>query len=129
MTEMAAINFAGRPDADGAGSFLVKYCKRFDCQAADYEQDVLWRCMFPLSKPLARLPWLIGRGFFNSDLELIAELKSATSYSQVREIVNCYCSPPLRENFARRRLKIRMSKGKLLDLASSVFRTPPARPG
>ena len=127
MTEMAISSFACGPEVAASDSFSSKYCQRFQCPAEDYERDVLWRCMVPLRKPLARLVLLTNQGYFDSDIELITELKHATSFSQVREIINCFSAPPVVESFARRRLKIRMSKAKLLSVANALFHQSAAK--
>jgi hypothetical protein len=108
-------------NAVGDSTFVGKYCRRHQCKAEDFEKNLLRRCMYRVSSPLAALLWLFNPEFFRDDLDLIGEVKDTTTFAQVRDIVGFYRSEPGRKSFLRRWLRVRMSKTKLLTVASSLF--------
>jgi hypothetical protein len=97
---------------------MTKYCQRHQFSPDDFTEKVLWECMRPLQRPIARLIWLFNEDFFKSDLELINQVKDASTYAKVREITKFLSKEPSNSNFLRRVLKIRISRSKLLDLAA-----------
>jgi hypothetical protein len=103
-------------------SFLERYCKTYQCPAESFEKNVLWRCMPALPRPLAQFIGRVNRNFFRSDMALISELKEATRFSQVRDIISFYTFQSPRQSFVRQLLRLRMSRSKLLKLARSVLR-------
>jgi len=100
-------------------SFIVKYCQRHHCLPEDFAVKVLWHCMRLLQGPLARVIWIFNTDFFQSDLELIHQVKDATTYAKVREIVRFSSKEPSTNSFMRRVLKVRISRAKLLALAAA----------
>jgi len=100
-------------------SFIVKYCQRHRCLPEDFAVKVLWQCMRPFQSPLARVIWVFNADFFHSDLELIRQVKDATTYAKVREIVRFSSKEPSTNSFMRRVLKVRISRAKLLALAAA----------
>jgi hypothetical protein len=74
-----------------------------------------------LTAIIARLVWLANQKNFETDLALIDAVKDLKSYSSIREIINFYNIQPQKRSFLRRYLKIRMSKGRLLNLAWLLF--------
>jgi hypothetical protein len=97
-------------------SFIVKYCQRHRCLPEDFAVKVLWQCMRPFQSPIARVIWVFNADFFHSDLELIRQVKDATTYAKVREIIRFFSKEP---SFLRRVLKVRISRAKLLALAAA----------
>ena len=100
---------------------MVKYCQRHHFSPEDFTEKVLWECMRPLQRPIARLIWLCNEDFFKSDLELINQVKDATSYAKIRETIKFFSKEPASTNFVRRSLKIRISRSKLLGLAAAAL--------
>jgi len=108
------------------GSFLAKYCQRYQCAAQDFEKALLWRCLYATGKPLAWVLWQFNHECFQPDLDLIAELKDSTQYTQVRDIVSFYSSQSQKKQYLRRWFRIRLSKTKLLNLAYDVLHSDAA---
>jgi len=77
--------------------------------------------MNPPTVLLALLLWPLNRENFAPDLELIHAVKDLKSYYSIRETINFYNIQPQKRSFLRRYLRIRMSKGRLLNLAWLVF--------
>jgi len=102
-------------------NFADKFCERCQCARADFAETVLWRCLPTLRKPLVRLIWWSKRDLFEGDLYLINEVGTATTVDEVRRIITFYEKQPAIRSFIRRRLKARLSRGKLLALAQSVL--------
>jgi len=110
-------------------SFLTRYCQKYHCPPEDFAVTVLWHCMHRLQKPLARLIWLYNADFFHSDLDLINQVKDATNYAKVREIVKFFSKEPSANKFTRRTLKVRISRSKLLKLAAAELGENPRKSG
>ena len=102
----------------GNDSFIKKYCQRHQCQPQDFAEKVLWSCIHPMGIPLSRLIWLLNQDFFQSDLDLIAEVKDATSYDKIRETIKFFSKQPSSTSFVRHWMKARLSRGRLLKLAA-----------
>ncbi len=102
-------------------SFYTLYCLKFKCPPDKFESKVLWHSMGFLTAIIARLVWLANQKNFETDLALIDAVKDLKSYSSIREIINFYNIQPQKRSFLRRYLKIRMSKGRLLNLAWLLF--------
>jgi len=101
--------------------FAGKCCQRFQCLRPDYAEKVLWHCLPIMRKTLARVLWLGKPEFFESDLYLINEAGNASTVGEVREIIKFHNKQPVPRSFLRQRLKIRLSRGKLLALAEDVL--------
>ena len=106
-------------------SFLAKYCQNHHCATEDFAVRVMWQCMHRFRKPLARLIWYFDPEFFLSDLELIQQLRDATTYAKVRETVRFISKQPSPSNIWRRGLKVRVSRSKLLKLAAAELGEAP----
>ena len=103
-------------------NFAAACSQRLPCSRRNYAESVLWHCLPALRKQLARIIWFIKPEFFESDLFLINEVGQATTVGRAREIINFFNHQPAARRFVRHRLKIRLSRTKLLALADEVWR-------
>ena len=104
----------------GMDTFQARFCARYKCRPDQFERKVLWKCVAPWSVPVAGVVWLIWFGYFESDLDLIDEVKRATSYEDARNILACSNGPGV-THWLRRVLKIRMSRKRLTALIRFVM--------
>jgi len=104
-------------------SFRELYCEKFPCLPERFAEDVLWRCVYPRAKMLARLLWRIDRGYFAPDFHLLEEVAEMTdNESMVSEINDArYRFKP--RGLLRGKLRVRLSSQKLRDLANELFKS------
>ena len=108
-------------DDVATNDFLNRYCVKFTCAKRRFEKRVFLNCVYPEGLGIARFISLLNPGFFRSDFELIEEIKYATSYSEVKKLVDFHGTQNAPAGVLRMLLKVRLSKQRLLALAQSVF--------
>ena len=101
--------------------FVDKFCQRYQCPHPDFAEAVLWRCLPPGRTFLAKIIWWCEPDLFLSDLYLINEVANAQTVEEVRRIIQFSKKEPATRSFIRLRLKVRLSRSKLLALAESVL--------
>ena len=109
---------------DGGYTFAKLFCRSHGCRVEDLEKRVLWYCLYRTSTiPLAWLVWKVDPDYFRADFQMISEIKTATTPAQVREILADHHTEFLKKSFLRQRLKLRVSRTKLISLARAVLRS------
>ncbi len=109
---------------DGGYTFARLFCRSHRCRAEDLEVRVLWHCLYrPATLPLAWLVLKFDPDYFHADFQMISEIKAATTHAQVREILADHHTEFLKKSFLRQRLKLRVSRTKLISLARAVLRS------
>ena len=113
--------------ADGNQSTATElvglFCEKFRCQERKFEKRLLLECLHPQGAGLARVICLVNPGYFRSDFGLIEQLKHATSFDQVKRLVDFYGTQDTSGGFLRLMFKVRLSKQRLLTLAQNLFST------
>lgn len=102
-------------------NLLQLYCEKFKCPPEAFNRTILWRSVRPLARPLTHLAVLLKRDFFESDLELIEDIKKATSVKEVSQLIATHCNMHPTPNRLMTFLGIRVSKRRLKRLARQVF--------
>jgi len=105
---------------------LSLVCEKFKCPPEAFEQTILRRSVSPLVWPLVRLMLRFRRDIYEFDLELIQDMKNATSFAEVSQIISSYCSMPRQRQAFKLILKARVSKRRLKNLAREIFAVNPA---
>lgn len=105
---------------------LTLVCERFNCPPEAFEQTMLQRSVSPVIWPLVRLIIRFRRDFYAFDLELIEDLKKATSFAEVSQIMASYCSLPRQRQVFKLILNARVSKRRLKNVARQLFSAIPA---
>jgi len=103
-------------------TFREAVCERFDVSPDAYEEEVLWRCLFPSALAVGKMLWLVNPGHFDDDLELIRNVADCLSTSEVRTELNDFRYHRPLKGFGRRFLHIRVSGQRLVNLADMVLR-------
>ena len=108
----------------GDDSFFTLFCTAFDCLPDDYNEAVLWLCIFPQAVLLARIIWRLIPDYFDYDFEMIQQIKNVTSLEDLQFEINdfYYRHPPA--GFLRRQLHIRLSGERLVTIANDLFNPP-----
>ena len=112
------------PKPDGEATFAALFCQRYGGAPDALERRVLRRCLYRTS--LLPLAWLVRKSdpdFFRADLQMITDIRAATTEAQVREILTDHHTEFLKRGFLRNRLKLRVSRTKLISLARAVLRS------
>ena len=106
-------------------SFRGRFCERFGCTEADFERRALRRLLhwpWRLAAPIVYHLKLVSPV---SDLEIIRAIGASTDRSDVRREVLDIREDYRRRgdfNFARRRLRFRLSGKRVLALAKTLWR-------
>jgi hypothetical protein len=102
-------------------TFYDLFCEAYKCLPEDFNEAVLWLCLFPNVVFLARLIWRVNRDYFQPDFELIEQVKTATGPEEVADELNDfhYHHPPTGP--VRGWLKVRISTHRLQGLANRLF--------
>ena len=109
---------------EGAYTFAKLFCRIHRCREEDIEERVLWHCLYNSATiPLAWVVLKFDPDFFRADLQMISDIKAATAYVQVREMLADHHTAFLKKSFLRNRLKLRVSRTKLISLARTVLRS------
>ena len=111
---------------EGSNDLSQRFCAQFNCLPEAFEARVFWRCLYPAAIPAAALLWYVNRSFFQDDFELIEDVKHAKSYEETKNLISFAGTEHTRRNFFRVRLRIRVSKRRLQNLARDLFPQPPA---
>jgi hypothetical protein len=99
------------------------------CTSKDYERVVLAKTLPPLARLLSPVLLKIDPGFFFNDIEIIRELARCSSLRELdMEYVRQRGYIRGREGFLRRRLRLRVSRDRVLALAEKVFASNPSPP-
>jgi len=104
---------------------LSLVCERFKCSPESFEQVIFRHSVSPLVWPMVRFTLRFRRDVYEFDLELIEDLKKATSFSEVSQIISNYCSVPRRRRVMKLLFQARVSKRRLKNLARELFAGKP----
>ena len=107
-------------------TFAEKFCADVRVTPDRYEAALFWRCLHRRALPFAGLIRWLAPAYFEPDLELIRGVGRLTSADDLDAELDDFYSHRGNHGFARRRLRIRLSIGRLSKL---VYRLLPARPG
>ena len=102
-------------------TFREAYCERFQVDADDFAESVLWRCHHRRSLPLGKLIWRINPEFYDMDFELIRTLAECTTLEDFRTEVSDFRYHHHNFGFGRKLLHVRLSGQRLVDLAAKLF--------
>lgn len=95
------------------------YCAQTGCAPRRFRQRVFWRNLHWNALPLA--PLLLLGDYFKADYELIDACGRATGLSQVYDEIREQPHDLQRQGWLRRRLKCRVSRGRLARLAAGYL--------
>jgi hypothetical protein len=122
-TNGGAIGGDSFPEVD----FLALFCKKFGCDARKFEKRIFLECVHPEGLLFARCLRRFNPGFFETDLELIEQIKHATSLTQVGRLLDFHDAQHAPDGLLRLIFKVRVSKQRLLRLAETLFaKSPPS---
>ena len=100
-------------------SFREKFCAATHCSDALFERRVFWLCLYRRALPLA---WLTFGGrlteHFTVDRDLIRNVGMARRRAEVKDELVHYFAEPANRSLTRRRLHLRISTKRLLELVS-----------
>jgi len=102
-------------------NLLTLVCEKYKCPPEAFESTMLRRSVSPLAWPVVRLMVRHHREVYEFDLELIRELKNATSFAEASRIISSHCSMPQKRRAIKLLLLARVSKRRLKSIAREVF--------
>ena len=101
-------------------------CRRLGCPEAEFEDRVLSHCLYRHARWLAPVLQRINPAHFALDLELVRWCATATTVPQFVSEMRAFPPRNRRRGFMRGLLRVRLSAGRLIALASECL--DPARP-
>jgi len=107
-------------------NMLTLVCEKFKCAPEAFEQIMLRRSVSPLVWPLVSFALRFRRDIYEFDLELIEDMKKATSFVEVSQIISSYCSVPRQRRALKLVFQAHVSKRRLKNVAREVFAASPA---
>ncbi len=101
-------------------TFAELFCERYRVAPENFSRAVFWRCLHRrtwLLVPLLRL----DSDYFAPDLDLIRDIGRLTRASGLPEDLADFYSHPRNNGFLHRRLRLRLSVGRVTRLVHQVF--------
>ena len=106
--------------------FLDRYCQRTDQRRSAFVTDVLHRTLYPHARPFTRLLEALDRQYFHPDYEFIEDISLMRRPADFSSAVRSYLEHPRNRSFLRRRLRLRISVRRMVELVNHV--SEPALP-
>ena len=107
-------------------SFLEIYCQRTNQRRSHFVPDVLHRTLYPHARPFIRLLEALDQQYFHPDYEFIEDISLMRRPADFSAAVRSYLEHPRNRTFLRRRLRLRISVRRMLELVNHV--SPPVLP-
>src|SRR5262245_32897651 len=102
--------------------FKIRFCERFKCSPAEYEQRAFRKLLYPHAKLIASLIRLVSPGFFAEDFKFIRFLGDASGFRDASVDVLNFGDVNLgNPKLLRTGLKLRISGRKATRLAKILF--------
>jgi len=102
------------------------FCARFGCSEAEYEELAFRHCLYWHARVMAPVLRLLSPSLFDSDLEFIGDLGSATDWQEVKiDVNNFHIMNKGESGFWRATLRLRVSGRKATRLARQLFSEGP----
>ena len=102
-------------------TFAELFCERYGVSPDHYERAVFWRCVQRRALIFVPLVRLFSPDYFAADFELIRDAGRLTKASALHDDLADFYSHPSNVGFARRRLRLRISVGRLTRLVNTVL--------
>src|SRR5690348_14887706 len=96
--------------------FITLYCRRWGIAPSVFARDLLLRSVYPHARPLLGLLTRLNRGHFEADYEFIVDVGQLRRRFDFGAVAESYISHPANKGFLRRRLKLRISVRRMLEL-------------
>ena len=104
--------------------FQSRYCERFQCSLAEFEERALMHCLPWRARLLAPFIRTFNSEYFEPDKSFIHYLGKATNPSEAKTEISVFTeNNRMKGGFARRELRIRVSARKAAILATELFIT------
>jgi hypothetical protein len=119
ITRRSPLADRGRSIADAMTlTFDEQFCSHYGGPLSRYQPELLARALHPAARWLRPLVLCFDPHFFDADMALIARLAQVT---RVRDLIletRDFLDFPADDRFLRRQLRLRLSVGRLRDIAS-----------
>jgi len=111
-------------------TFEERFCEAHQCTSEEFVRRVFWKCLHRHALPIAPVLLAVYPRYFDADRELILGVRRAVKMGQVWEEVREFFINPRHTGWLRRKVNIRVSARRLIDLAREYLPTSggPPRP-
>jgi len=104
------------------------YCRARRIRPADYGRTLFREALYPHARPLAGLLAWLDRRHFAADHEFVQAIGHIRSVGDFALPMGAYIEHPANRDFLRRRLRLRISTRRVLDLVRAAFAAPGVPP-
>jgi len=109
------------PWAPAGADFRRLFCEKYACPSHKYARRVFWECACPEGRWVIRLLRVLRPGLFQTDFDLIDQIKGATSFTQLQRMVDYHDVKHAPAGLLRVILRARLSHQRLMRLAENLF--------
>ena len=102
-------------------TFEEIYCERHNCSPKEFSRRLFWKCLHRRAVPIAPVILLVNWDYFFPDRDLISQVRRSEKLNQVWEELREYFIHPNHQGFLRRRLNIRLSGRRLINIAKQYL--------
>ena len=102
-------------------TFAELFCERYCVSPDHYARAVFWRCVHRRALVFVPILRLLSPDYFAPDFELIRDAGRLTRASGLHDDLADFYSHPRNVGFVRRRLRLRISIGRLTRLVNTVM--------
>ena len=103
-------------------NFKILFCERFGYPISKYQAAAFKKCLYGRAKLIAPLIRILDRNFFAQDLKFIQILGESRHAEEARsDLLDFQDANLAGKPYLRRRLKLRVSGRKAIELARTVF--------
>lgn len=99
--------------------FITLYCRRRGIAPSAFARDLLLRSVYPQTRLMVGLLTQLNPGHFEADLEFIVDVGQLRRRVDFGDAAESYLSHPANKGFLRRKLKLRISVRRMLEIVTA----------
>jgi hypothetical protein len=101
--------------------FITLYCRSRGIAPSAFARELLQQGAYPHARPWLGVLARLNPGHFDPDYEFIADVGQLRRRTDFGDAAGSYLSHPLNKGFLRRRLRLRISVRRMLQLVNEVL--------
>ncbi|MFA5263492.1 MAG: hypothetical protein WC378_06670 [Opitutaceae bacterium] len=117
---MAEVSTVQRANVQGI-TFAERACYHFSIQQSQYEETVLWQCLYWKARFLRPLLQYFDRNFFAPDRDFVRRMAGIRRREDLLRELAEFFYHPRNNSWLRRRFKLRISCRRLVGLVREIM--------
>ena len=102
-------------------SFMMVYCRTRGVIPSAFASELLLQTVYPHTRPLVGLLAQLNPDHFRADHEFIEDVSCLQHHADFGNAAESYVTHPANAGFFRRRLRLRISVRRMLQVVNAVF--------